>query len=75
VQGTPLQHQIDFLREYRARKLVKYFCGLALLKLYFLISIPLAKIVSKSDAMMNLARRVIWPGITLMRVMLGAGSS
>jgi hypothetical protein len=70
VQGTTLQNQIDFLRDYREKRVVKYFCGLALLKLYFMISIPLAKTISKSDVMMDLARRVIWPGISLMRFML-----
>lgn len=75
AQGTPMQHQIDFLRDYREKRVIKYFCGLALLKLYFTVSIPLAGIISKSDVMMNLARRAISPGITLMRLILVTRSS
>lgn len=71
AQGTLWEDQIDFLKEYREKRLVRYFCGLALLKLYFLLSIPLVRIISRSNAMMEVARRLLGPTLRMLQFAFG----
>jgi hypothetical protein len=73
AEGTPMQNQIGFLKTYREKQLVRYSFGVALLKLYFLLSIPLARLISHNAQLMRFAQFALDPTLRILQLALGIG--
>ena len=59
--GTPFAEEIDILRKFRDEKLKSSFIGIAFVKVYYKISPPIAKIISKHRFLKRLARGILKP--------------
>ena len=62
-----MEHGIEFLKEFRDEKLVRFTFGFHLLKLYYVFSVPLASLVARSDALMSIARVLLAPTVSVLR--------
>jgi len=67
AQGTRMEHEIEFLKEFREKKLVRFTFGFHLPKLYYVFSAPLASLVARSDALMSIARVLLAPTVSVLK--------
>lgn len=65
--GSPLHYKLDFLRNWRDESLGRTIFGQSLIKLYYILSPPCAKLVSRSNRMRRLVRSIINPFISKLR--------
>lgn len=73
AEGTPMENQIDFLKTYREAQIVRYSFGVALLKLYFVFSIPLVRLISRNRLLMKSAQFLLDPTLSILQLALGVG--
>lgn len=65
--GTPFAGEIDILRNWRDQKLNKNIIGKIFVRIYYTISPPLAKIISKSDTLRLIVRWFLVPLIKKLK--------
>ncbi|PIZ50561.1 hypothetical protein COY27_06790 [Candidatus Woesearchaeota archaeon CG_4_10_14_0_2_um_filter_33_13] len=65
--GTEFENQINILRYWRDRFLLKNYLGGKFVKIYYLISPPFAKYIEKSNFLKSLIRLLLNPTIKMLR--------
>ena len=65
--GSPFAAEIDVLRRWRNERLYGNFLGELFVKVYYLVSPPIAKVVYKSIVLKKIVRAVLKPVIRVLR--------
>jgi len=64
--GTPLHPKLNILRDFRDEYLSKTSVGRALIKTYYKISPPFAKLISKSSKLRTLSKKILNPLVSIV---------
>ena len=63
VYGSPLAEEIDHFRDYRDKVMLTNKIGTILVKIYYIVSPQLAKIIARSSSMKKILREVVFEPI------------
>lgn len=69
--GSPLAEEVDALRAFRDRVLMRSYCGRAFVKAYYLVSPPIADVIRDRAWLRALVRRALAPAVSFSRRWLG----
>ncbi|MDY6959091.1 MAG: CFI-box-CTERM domain-containing protein [Halobacteriota archaeon] len=64
--GTPFAKEVDVLRDFRDDTLMTNMAGRAFIRLYYLLSPPIAKVIGRSEILRRLVRGLLSPLVRLM---------
>jgi hypothetical protein len=59
--GTPMAEEINVLRKWRDENLMKSAPGRLFVNIYYMTSPPIASLISKSDKIRSLTRKLLTP--------------
>jgi hypothetical protein len=65
--GSPLHYKLDIIRNWRDESLGRTAFGQSLIKLYYTLSPPCAKVVSRSTRLRRLVRSVLNPFVSKLQ--------
>ncbi|MFO7570348.1 MAG: CFI-box-CTERM domain-containing protein [Smithellaceae bacterium] len=71
--GSPMEKQVQVLRDFRDRRLLTFSAGRAFVEFYYRTSPPIADRIAKSDALRAITRAALLPLIGLSWMALAAG--
>ena len=66
--GTPLADEINILRNWRDNSLIKTKMGRGLVSMYYTISPPIAKYITKSDKRRRITSGILRPLINFLKI-------
>lgn len=65
--GSPLTHKLDVLRAFRDRRMLESKTGKIMVSTYYIVSPPLASIISKKEALKKIVRECIDPIVSFLK--------
>jgi hypothetical protein len=71
--GSSLDQHVNRLREFKNKILVPTWVGRKFVKLYYIISPPIAKLVAKNEVLKSFVRVFLWPVILIADLILDYG--
>ena len=71
--GSPLDHHVNRLREFKNQFLVPHFLGRKFVKFYYSVSPPIAKFIAEHETLRSLVRSALWPVVFAVEMIFQFG--